>query len=79
MVEAEAVEERAANLLAANGLSGSQDKIYDVLSVEEPRAIDDIVERSGLNSGEVLATLFELEMKGLVRQLPGGQFSKELL
>jgi predicted Rossmann fold nucleotide-binding protein DprA/Smf involved in DNA uptake len=41
--------------------------------------IDDIVERSGLNSSEVLATLFNLEMKGVIRQLPGKQFSKVLL
>jgi hypothetical protein len=40
--------------------------------------IDDIVERSDLNSSEVLATLFDLEMKGVVRQSPGLQFSKVL-
>ncbi len=42
-------------------------------------AIDDIVERTGRNSSDVLATLFDLEMKGFVRQLPGKQFSKILL
>jgi predicted Rossmann fold nucleotide-binding protein DprA/Smf involved in DNA uptake len=36
------------------------------------------MERSGLHSSEVLATLFEMEMKGIVRQLPGKQFSKAL-
>jgi len=36
------------------------------------------VERSGLNSSEVLARLFELEMKGIVPQSPGKQFSKVL-
>ena len=41
--------------------------------------IDDIVERTGRNSSDVLATLFDLEMKGFVRQLPGKQFSKILL
>jgi hypothetical protein len=41
--------------------------------------IDEIVERSGLNSSEVLATLFDLEMKGVIRQMPGKQFSKVLL
>ena len=34
---------------------------------------------SGLNSSEVLATLFTLEMKGIIRQLPGKQFTKVLL
>jgi len=37
------------------------------------------VERTGLNSCDVLATLFDLEMKGFVRQLPGKQFSKIML
>jgi len=41
--------------------------------------IDDIVERSALNSSEVLATLFDLELKGIIRQSPGQQFSKVLL
>ena len=34
---------------------------------------------TGLNSSEVLATLFNLERKGIVRQLPGKQFSKVLM
>jgi predicted Rossmann fold nucleotide-binding protein DprA/Smf involved in DNA uptake len=37
------------------------------------------VEGSGLNSSEVLATLFDLEMKGIIRQMPGKQFSRVLL
>jgi hypothetical protein len=37
------------------------------------------VETTGLNSREVLATLFALELKGIVRQLPGNQFNKVLL
>jgi hypothetical protein len=35
--------------------------------VDELPPIYEIVEASGLNSGEVLATLFALEIKGLVR------------
>jgi predicted Rossmann fold nucleotide-binding protein DprA/Smf involved in DNA uptake len=41
--------------------------------------MDDLVVNSGLNSSRVLANLFNLEMKGIVRQLPGKQFSKVLL
>jgi predicted Rossmann fold nucleotide-binding protein DprA/Smf involved in DNA uptake len=58
---------------------GTEKKLYELLSAEERRPIDDIVEHSGLNSSEVLATLFDLEMKGIIRQLPGKQFSKVLL
>lgn len=79
LVQAEEVGAEQRNLLAEDGLSDTQKKIYGLLTVEEPRAIDDIVETSGLNSSEVLATLFELEMKGIVRQLPGKQFCKVLL
>jgi len=53
--------------------------LYELLKVDETRRIDELVENSGLNSSEVLATLFDLEMKGLVRQLPGKQFSKVIL
>src|SRR6267142_3166966 len=79
LVQAEQPEAEQRNLLAAASLSGSEKKLYELLNADEPKPIDDIVERSGLNSSEVLATLFNLEMKGIVRQLPGKQFSKVLL
>jgi predicted Rossmann fold nucleotide-binding protein DprA/Smf involved in DNA uptake len=46
----------------------------EFLTADEPVHIDDMVERSGLNSSEVLATLFDLAMKGVIRQLPGKQY-----
>ena len=67
------------NLLAEGGLSGSRKTIYELLNAEEPRPMDDIVETRGLNSSVVLATLVDLEMKGMVRQIPGNHFSKVLL
>ena len=79
LLQAEKPEAEQRNLLAAASLNGSEKKLYELLSAEEPMPIDDIVERSGLNSSEVLATLFDLEMKGIIRQLPGKQFSKVLL
>jgi predicted Rossmann fold nucleotide-binding protein DprA/Smf involved in DNA uptake len=47
--------------------------------VEEPKPIDQLVETTGLNSSEVLATLFNLERKGILRQLPGKPFCQVLL
>jgi DNA processing protein len=79
LVKAEAMESEQRNLLLVDGLSAVQRKRYELLSAEESRHIDDIVDTSGLNSSEVLATLFDLEMQGIVRQLPGKQFSKVLL
>jgi predicted Rossmann fold nucleotide-binding protein DprA/Smf involved in DNA uptake len=50
-----------------------------MLSAEEPRHSDESLENTGLNSNEVLATLFSLERKGIIRQLPRKQFAKVLL
>ncbi len=79
LLQAEQPEAEQRNLLAAAALNGSQKKLYDLLSTDQPEHLDDLMERSGLNSSEVLATLFDLEMKGVIRQLPGKQFSKVLL
>ena len=79
LVKAEAVEAEQRNLLLVDGLTPVQRKLYELLSAEESRHIDDLVDTSGLNSSEVLATLFDLEMKGIIRQLPGKQFNKVLL
>jgi DNA processing protein len=79
LLKGERPEAEQRNLLAAAALDASEKKLYELLNVDETRRIDELVENSGLNSSEVLATLFDLEMKGLVRQLPGKQFSKVIL
>jgi DNA processing protein len=79
LVKAERPEAEQRNLLAFAALGASEKKLYQLLVVEGTRHIDELVENSGLNSSEVLATLFDLEMKGVVRQLPGKQFSKVML
>jgi DNA processing protein len=70
-------EERAA--LVEENLRPIERSLYALLSVDEARQIDELVELSGLSSSEVLASLFDLELKGVVRQLPGKQFLKVLL
>lgn len=79
LVKAIQPENGQGNLLVAASLNTTEKKVYELLGVDELVHIDDIVERSGLHSSEVLATLFDLEMKGVIRQLPGKQFSKILL
>jgi DNA processing protein len=76
-IENTSSEERG--LLAEESLGAAERPIYALLSVDEARHVDQIVEESGLNSSEVLATLFTLEMRGIIRQLPGKQFVKVLL
>jgi DNA processing protein len=79
LVKAEQSLAEQRNLLASEALNASEKTIFLLLAVDAPTAIDDIVERSGLHSSEVLATLFNLEMKSIVRQWPGKQFSKVML
>ncbi|HEY2460717.1 MAG TPA: DNA-processing protein DprA, partial [Candidatus Acidoferrum sp.] len=79
LTKAEQPEEAQRNLLLAASLNSSEKLIFELLETDAPIPIDDIVERSALNSSEVLATLFDLEMKGVIRQLPGKQFSRVLL
>jgi DNA processing protein len=76
-VEAASAEERAT--LVEENLAPGERPLYELLSMDESRHVDDLVELSGLTSSEVLAALFDLELKGVVRQLPGKQFLKVLL
>ena len=76
-VESASTEERAA--LLDETFVPAERTLYGLLNVDEARHIDEIMEVSGLTSSEVLATLFDLELKGVVRQLPGKQFLKVLL
>ncbi|MBZ5502623.1 MAG: DNA-processing protein DprA [Acidobacteriia bacterium] len=76
-VEAVSQAERAA--LIQQTLAPAERPLYDLLSVDQARHVDEIVEMSGMTSSEVLAGLFDLELKGVIRQLPGKQFLKVLL
>jgi DNA processing protein len=78
LVQAQPQETAQQQKLVSEALSPAEKKIYGLLSTDEAKHIDDIVDQSGLNSSEVLATLFDLEMKGVIRQSPGKLFSKVL-
>jgi DNA processing protein len=73
-IETTSGEERAS--LVNESLSGSLRTLYDLLSPDQARHIDELVDVSGLSSSETLAGLFDLEMKGYIRQPPGKQFVK---
>jgi DNA processing protein len=76
-VETASVAERAE--LVQQDLAPTERPLYDLLSMDESRHVDEFVQLSGLTSSEVLAALFDLELKGVVRQLPGKQFLKVML
>jgi hypothetical protein len=52
-------------------LDSSEEEIYELPGSDKAVHIDDIVERSGLNYSDVLATLFAAGMNRITRQKPG--------
>jgi DNA processing protein len=61
-----------------NPLSPHERKIFALLKADEATQIDEIVDRlePELSSSEIFAALFELELAGKVKQLPGKNFVK---
>ena len=52
-------------------------KVLNYLQVDDPKQLDELLESfEGISSSELIAALFDLEMNGLVRQLPGKNFVK---
>jgi DNA processing protein len=76
-VESASHEKRAA--LVEGSLSPTERPLYSLLRVDEVRHVDELVELSGPTSSEVLAALFDMELKSVIRQLPGKQFLKVML
>jgi DNA processing protein len=58
-------------------LDGAARKALDALQVDAPVHLDDLLEKlEDISPSELIAALFELEMMGLVKQLPGKNFVK---
>jgi DNA processing protein len=60
-------------VLPALELSSNEQKVYDALDKED-RSIDEVIRRSSLPSSAVSVALLSLEMKHVVKQLPGKLF-----
>ncbi|HVO81566.1 MAG TPA: DNA-processing protein DprA [Terriglobales bacterium] len=81
LTPAEGVESQTgqtASLFGDEELGPHERKILRVLKADEATQIDEIVEKlePELSSSEMFAALFELELAGKVRQLPGKNFVK---
>ena len=63
--------------LPALTLSENEQKVYEVVSHEEV-PMDDVIRRSGLPASAASVTLLSLEMKRLIKQLPGKLFVRNL-
>jgi len=73
---AESPGSQTASLFEEPSLSPHEKKIYRVLKADEALHLDEIIEKleSELSSSEIFAALFELELSGKVKQLPGKNF-----
>jgi DNA processing protein len=64
----------ATGVLPALELSGNEQAVFEVLKLDDETSIDEVIQRSGLPSSAVSVALLSLEMKRLVKQLPGKLF-----
>lgn len=74
----ESANASSASLFPEEGLPPHERRILSLLKADEAIHIDEIVEKleSELSSSEIFAALFELELAGKVRQMPGKNFVK---
>ena len=74
----ESADGSSASLFPNAGLPPHEKRILSLLKADEATHIDEIVERleKELSSSEIFAALFELELAGKVRQMPGKNFVK---
>ena len=64
--------------LALAVLSPEEKMVYESLKPDELTHIDELAEQGVASVSEILAVLLELELKGLVRQIPGKYFQRSL-
>ena len=68
----------SASLFPDEGLPPHEKRILSLLKADEATHIDELVERleTEMSSSEIFAALFELELTGKVKQMPGKNFVK---
>ncbi len=67
-----------ASLFPDEGLPPHEKRILSLLKSDEATHIDELVEKleANMSSSEIFAALFELELNGKIRQMPGKNFVK---
>jgi DNA processing protein len=74
----EVLPEHRTGSLFPEVLTASEKCVLELLRDDQASHVDHLLERSGLASPELLATLSELEMKDKIKQLPGKNFVKKV-
>ncbi|MBW2082440.1 MAG: DNA-protecting protein DprA [Deltaproteobacteria bacterium] len=64
---------RSSETAVPRGMGEAEGKIYEFLS-EYPKHIDEIVRELELDPGEASSLLLEMELSGIIKQLPGKMF-----
>lgn len=64
--------------LVPQGLSGFEQSVFKLLSADNPAHIDALVDRSRLSISDLTSALLTLEMRDLVRALPGKCFVRRM-
>lgn len=64
--------------LAPASLNENERKIWEILSPDEAIQIDDLLEESSLSFGDLSKVLFDLEMRELIRALPGKCYARKI-
>jgi DNA processing protein len=64
--------------MVPQGLSGFEPAVFKLLSPDSPTHIDELVDQSRISIPELTATLLKLEMRDLVRALPGKCFVRKM-
>jgi DNA processing protein len=74
----ESASSSSASLFPDEGLPPHEKRILSLLKADEATHIDELVEKleQVLSSSEIFAALFELELSGKIRQMPGKNFVK---
>jgi DNA processing protein len=64
--------------LAPANLSGNERKIWQMLSADEPVPLDSLLDASGLSFGDLNSSLVGLDLKDLIRTLPGNFYARKI-
>lgn len=64
--------------LVPQGLTGFEQSVFKLLSADDPAHIDALVDQSRLGISDLTAALLTLEMRDLVRALPGKCFVRKM-
>ncbi len=77
-MRAETEPQATGNLPLTEPLTDEENRVFQILTLDQPTHIDQLLVRSGLEPARVMMGLVGLEMKDRIRQLPGKSYVRKL-